>query len=192
MHPVSNLRPNPLGDMPQVHESAYVDPTAQLIGKVKVQENVFIAPNVIVRADEPGLDGKVEPTIIGSDTNVQDGVIIHSRGGTSVIIGQKTTLAHGVIVHGPSQIGPGCFMALRSVLYSATLEDGVWVGIGAIIMRATIPFHTMIPAGTVISSKEDVHQFRVTNHKEQQYNQEVWEVSHELKEGYATINKRTQ
>ena len=192
MQQVSNLRSNPLGDVPEVHPSAYVDPTAQLIGKIKVQENVFIAPNVVIRSDEPGPEGNVEPVIVGAGTNIQDGVIVHSRGGTSVVIGARSTLAHGVIIHGPSKIGPGCFLGIRSVIYTATLEDGVWVGIGAIVMRAEIPFHTMIPAGSVVGSKEDVNQFRVTNHREQNYHQEVWEISHELKDEYLELMSRNR
>ena len=185
-----NLRQNPSGDTPQVHSTAYVDPTAQLIGKVKVNEHVFIGPNVVIRADEPGPDGKVEPIIIGSHTNIQDGVVVHSRAGTSVVIGTKSTLAHGVVVHGPSKIGPGCFLGVRCIIYTSTLDEGVWVGIGAVIRQASIPFHTMIPTGSVVGSKEDVNQFRITNSNEQQYQQRVWEISHGLKDAYADLMRR--
>ncbi|OYY59683.1 MAG: carbonate dehydratase, partial [Hydrogenophilales bacterium 28-61-11] len=35
------IRRNPSGDLPVVHDSAFVDPTAILCGKVIVEENVF-------------------------------------------------------------------------------------------------------------------------------------------------------
>jgi carbonic anhydrase len=90
----------------------------------------------VIRADEIGEDGAVQPVIIEAETHLQDGVVVHSRGGTSVVIGPRCTVAHGVIIHGPCTVGEGCFLALRSVLYNATLEDSVWVGIGAIVMKS--------------------------------------------------------
>ena len=81
--------------------SAYVDPTAQLIGNVRVGENVFVGPNAVIRADEPGTNGKVQPIMIEAESNIQDGVLIHSMGGASVRIGPKASIAHGVVIHGP-------------------------------------------------------------------------------------------
>ena len=46
------IRKNPRGDLPQIHPSAFVDPTAILCGKVIVEENVFIGPYAVIRADE--------------------------------------------------------------------------------------------------------------------------------------------
>ena len=46
------------------------------------------------------------------------------------------------------------------MIYSATIEDFVWVGMGSIIMRATIPSHIMVPAGAVARSQEDARFFR--------------------------------
>ncbi len=56
------LRKNPSGDLPQVHESAYVDHTAILCGKVIVHENVFIGPYAVIRADE--VDGSGDLTAL--------------------------------------------------------------------------------------------------------------------------------
>lgn len=42
------IRKNPRGDIPQVHESAFVDPTAILCGMIIVHENVFIGPLVFM------------------------------------------------------------------------------------------------------------------------------------------------
>lgn len=128
---------------------------------------------LIVPAINTGTDGRVLPVVIEAESNIQDGVLIHSFGGTSVRKGPKASIAHGVIVHGPCEIGKGCFLTLRAVLYSTTLEDNVWVGIGAIIMRATIPSHTMVPAGSMIRSKEDTRHFRIIDDKEKSYQNNV-------------------
>lgn len=45
------IRRNPRGDLPQIHSSAFVDPTAILCGRVIVEENVFIGPYAVIRAD---------------------------------------------------------------------------------------------------------------------------------------------
>ena len=181
------IRPNPNGDWPKIDTAAFVDPSAQIIGNVRIGPNVYVGPQAIVRADEADTEGKVHPIIIEAESNIQDGAIIHSRGGTSVIVGPRVSIAHGVIIHGPCVIGEGCFLALRSVLYRATLEDAVWVGIGSIIMRATIPSHTMIPAGSAIRFNSDVRHFRLTDSKEQEYQENVCSVSQTLRKGYLEL-----
>src|SRR5699024_11476811 len=67
-----------------VHESAFVDPTAVLCGLVKVEANVFIGPYAVIRADEVDENGDMEPIIIGAGSNIQDGVVIHSKDGAAV------------------------------------------------------------------------------------------------------------
>jgi len=44
------IRKNPSGDQPVIHESAYVDNTAILYGKIIVEENVFFGPYAVIRA----------------------------------------------------------------------------------------------------------------------------------------------
>ena len=106
-------------------------------------------------------------------------------------IGSSTNLAHGVIIHGPCTIGQGCFLALRATVYNSILEEAVWVGIGAIIMRATIPSHTMIPAGSVIRSKYDVRNYRLTTEKEMEYQKDVFRASAALRDGYRKFSGST-
>ena len=182
--PHHGIRPNPAGDWPRIDPTAFVDPSAQIIGNVHIGPKVYVACQAVIRADEADKDGNVHPVVIEAETNIQDGVIIHSRGGTSVRIGPRASVAHGAVIHGPCTIGEGCFVALRVVLYNATLEDGVWVGIGSIIMRATVPSHTMIPAGSVIRTASDVRNFRITNEKEEKYQANVFFAANALREGY--------
>ena len=180
----TGIRPNFLGDWPKIDPAAFVDPSAQILGNVHIGPDVYVGPLSVIRADEPGPDGKVHPVIIEGGSYVQDGVIIHAREGTEVRIGSNTNLAHGVIIHGPCVIGEGCFLALRVTVYNSTLEEAVWVGVGAIIMRATIPSRMMIPAGSVIHSKYDVRNYRVTNEKEIEYQRNVFRASAALRDGY--------
>ncbi len=105
-----SLRLNPEGDWPQVDPSAYIDPTAQLMGNVHIGPRVYVGPNAVIRADETDSKGMVLPIVIAPKCNIQDGVVIHAIGGTNVTIGLKTSLAHGCIIHGPCNLGQRCFM----------------------------------------------------------------------------------
>jgi carbonic anhydrase/acetyltransferase-like protein (isoleucine patch superfamily) len=178
------IRPNLAGDHPQVDPTALIDPSAQIIGNVIIGKNVFIAPLAVIRADERGPDGVVAPISIGEEANIQDGVIIHSHGGATVTIGARTSVAHASAIHGPCTVGEDCFLAMRSTLYSATLADNVWVGMGALIMRATLDPHTYVPAGSVIRSRPDAWGMRLVSHKEKQYMEEVLAATNRLREEY--------
>ena len=180
----NNIRPNLKGDYPEIDPSALIDPSAQIIGKVKVGKNVFIAPLAVIRSDEPGPDGSVSPIILGEECNIQDGVIIHSHGGKEVIIGPRTSIAHGVTIHGPCTIGEDCFIAIRSTLYSANLEKSVWIGMNATIMRVTLDAFSYVPAGSVIRSKHDVWDLRLISEKEKSYMENVLLATNRLREDY--------
>ncbi|NRA24060.1 MAG: carbonate dehydratase, partial [Oleispira sp.] len=80
------LRKNPSGDMPVVSETAFIDPTAIICGKVIIEDNVFIGPYAVIRADEIDESKNMEPIIIRRDSNIQDGVVIHSKSGAAVIV----------------------------------------------------------------------------------------------------------
>jgi carbonic anhydrase/acetyltransferase-like protein (isoleucine patch superfamily) len=157
------------------------------MGNVLIGPKVYVGPQTVIRADEVDSHGKVYPVVIEEGSFVQDGVIIHARAGTSVTIGPGSNIAHGVIIHGPGEIGKGCFVALGAAIYSSTLEEEVWIGIGSVVMRATIPSHTMVPAGSIIRSGSDISQFRLTNVKEEEYRRHVFEASGALRDGYLAL-----
>ncbi len=188
--PQSGIRPNPVGDWPEIDPTAFVDPSAQIMGNVRIGPRVYVGPQTVIRADEIGDDGAVQPVIIEADAYVQDGVIIHARAGSVVHIGSRSNIAHGVIIHGPCTIGEGCFIALRASIYNSDLAEHVWIGIGAIVMRADVPSHTMIPAGAMVRSRGDIHQFRMINHGEQAYKDSVIEASAALRDGYIALYER--
>ena len=71
------LRRNPSGHMPNVSETAFIDPTAIICGKVIIEDNVFIGPYAVIRADEVNEQGDMEAIVIKRDTNIQDLSLIH-------------------------------------------------------------------------------------------------------------------
>ena len=145
------IRKNPSGDLPVIHESAYVDNTAILCGKIIVEENVFIGPYAVIRADEVNEQGEMEPIIIGANSNIQDGVVIHSKAGGLVKIGANTSIAHRSIVHGPCIVGENVFIGFNSVLFNCTVGNGSVVRHNSVVeaLRSArefpYPFHHQCP-----------------------------------------------
>jgi carbonic anhydrase/acetyltransferase-like protein (isoleucine patch superfamily) len=187
-----NIRPNLVGDYPQIDRTALIDPSAQIIGHVQISEDVFVGPLTVIRADQRGPDGKVAPIQIDREVNIQDGVIIHSDPGASVIIGAKTSVAHGVIIHGPCTIGLECFLALGASLYKTTLEDNVWMGMGAVAKLVTVPAFTKVPAGGVIRERPELLGLRLITEKEREYMEEVWAANSRLRMDYLELRNKVE
>ncbi|MBN2843711.1 MAG: hypothetical protein JXM68_11500, partial [Sedimentisphaerales bacterium] len=57
------FHPNTSGDMPSVHPTAFVDPTAKLVGHIEIGPNVYVGANTVIRADEPDEEGNVVPVV---------------------------------------------------------------------------------------------------------------------------------
>ena len=188
----NNIRPNLVGDYPQIDPTALIDPSAQIIGNVKINKDVFVGPLTVIRADQRGPDGKVAPIKIDREVNIQDGVVIHTDPGASVIIGPKTTIAHGVIIHGPCTIGRECFLAIRASLYKATLEDHVWVGIGAIAKLVTLQSFTRVPAGGVIRDRPEVLALRLVTDEERKYMEESLAANSRLRIDYQELRGKVE
>jgi carbonic anhydrase len=185
----SNIRPNPSGDWPQIDASAYVDPSAQIVGKVLIGPRVFVAPGVVVRADEPGPDGQVAPIEIGEDSNIQDGAIVHAPAGAAVRVGPRTSLAHGCLVHGPSEIGSDCFVGIRSVVIGANLEESVWVGVGATILEIGIPSHSFVPGRSLINTADKVGSLRASNDEDDEFQRRQVAMNQSLAQGYLKLSR---
>ncbi|MEP4189648.1 MAG: DapH/DapD/GlmU-related protein, partial [Sneathiella sp.] len=159
------IRKNPRGDIPQVSPRAFVDPSAILCGRVIVEANVFIGPYAIIRADEVDADGHMEPIVIGEGSNIQDGVVIHSRSGGQVIIGQRTSIAHRAIVHGPCVIGDDVFIGFNSVLFNCTIGDGCMVQHNAVVDDFHLPAEFAVRSTERIGSTTKLSSLRQVSAK---------------------------
>jgi len=181
---ISNIRFNPQGDLPEIASTAFIDPSAQIIGNIHIGPDVYVGPNAVIRADEPDDAGRVSPVVIEEKCNIQDGVIIHALKGTSVRIGARTSISHGCIIHGPCVISPDCFLGFRAVIFNSTLEEFVWVGVGAIILESQIPSHVLIPAGLIVSSHDQINHQRIVREEELKFQKEVFETNQWLTKNY--------
>lgn len=185
------LCPNPNGDWPQVDSTAYIDPTAQIIGKIDIGAKVFVGPNAVVRADETDDNGNVSPIEIGPECNVQDGVIIHALGGTKVTVGQRTSLGHGCIIHGPCTLGDGCFVGFGAKVFDAILGDGVFVGTGAVIQGVKLDSKSLVPSTVSVLCREHMVRFvSTTSLTESEFMEKVVAANLNLAKGYIGLKKK--
>ncbi|MEA3224449.1 MAG: DapH/DapD/GlmU-related protein [Planctomycetota bacterium] len=184
-----SLRLNPEGNWPQVDPSAYIDPTAQLIGNVHVGPRVYIGPNAVIRADETDTPLGVAPIEIGPQCNVQDGVIIHALGGAKVTVGRRSSLGHGCIVHGPCTLGEGCFVGFGAKVFDATIGDGVFVGMGAVVQGVELAPESLVPpAVSVFCRKHMIKLVSTTSPKDRKFMEKVVAANVVLAEGYIRLD----
>ena len=181
------IRKNPSGDLPVIHESSYVDNTAILCGKIFVEENVFIGPYAVIRADEVDEEGKMEPIIIGANSNIQDGVVIHSKAGGLVKIGSNTSIAHRSIVHGPCIVGENVFIGFNSVLFDCVVGNGSVVRHNSVVEHCEVPDNFHIPSTTNIHSNQELHKIEQVSPQANDFSESVLKANHELVKGYKKL-----
>ncbi len=127
-----NIRPFD-GKMPRIGDRVWIDPTALVIGDVRLGDQVSLWPMVVVRGD-------VHSISIGARSNVQDNSVLHvthdgpfSPGGFPLVIGEEVTVGHRVILHGCT-VGDNCLIGMGSVVMDgAVLQPGVVLGAGSLV-----------------------------------------------------------
>jgi carbonic anhydrase/acetyltransferase-like protein (isoleucine patch superfamily) len=181
------IRRNPRGDTPVVHESAFVDHTAILCGLVIVHENVFIGPYAVIRADEVTENGDMEPIIIGANSNIQDGVVIHSRAGRLVSIGENTTIAHRSIVHGPCTVGSNVFVGFNSVLFNCVVHDHAVVRHSCVVDGRVIPERFYVPSSTKVNHETDLNTLPRVSPEAVDFSEDVVRINLQLARDYRRI-----
>ncbi len=181
------IRKNPSGDLPEIHESSYVDQTAIICGKVIIEENVFVGPYAVIRADEVDANGEMDPIIIGANSNIQDGVVIHSKSGAAVTIGKNTSIAHRSIVHGPCEVGNNVFIGFNSVLFNCTLGDGCVVRHNAVVDGAHLPEGFYVPSTTQLGASTNLDDIPRVNAKASEFSEDVARTNNELVLGYKKL-----
>ena len=137
---------------PKISKSAWISRTAVIIGNVTIGDDVFVAPNAVIRADES--DSSI---VIGNMCNVQDNVVVHGLAGSKVIVGNNTSLAHGCIVHGPCRIGEGCFIGFGAVAFDCTIGNDTVVLHNATVRDVEIPAGKVVSDGQVVTSTDGVN-----------------------------------
>src|ERR671938_1494714 len=116
------------GKRPQIHPTAFIEESAQVIGDVVIGAHSSVWFGAVVRGD-------VFHITIGERTNVQDGTVIHVTNGThATVLEDEVTVGHNVTLH-------GCHV-----------ERGSLVGIGSIVMDGVrVGAPSLVAAGSLLS-----------------------------------------
>ena len=152
-----------------------------------VHENVFIGPYAVIRADEVDEDGYKEPITIGADSNIQDGVVIHSKSGAAVTIGERTSIAHRAIVHGPCTVGDDVFIGFNSVLFNCTVAQGCVVRHNAVLDGCHLPADFYVPSTERIGSRTDLATIPKVTVAAYEFSEDVARTNNALVQGYKRI-----
>src|SRR3954453_22854945 len=120
------------GKSPTVHETAFIAPTATLVGAVTVESGASVWYGAVIRAD-------YSPVVVRRGANVQDGAVLHGPPGQPTEVGPGATVAHLCVVHG-AFLGEECLIA-----NGTTVLDGARIG-----GRSLVAAHSRVAAGAEI------------------------------------------
>jgi carbonic anhydrase/acetyltransferase-like protein (isoleucine patch superfamily) len=116
-----------LGEVsPTLAMSAYVAPSASVIGKVVLADRSSVWFGATLRGDN-------ETISIGAGSNVQDGAVLHTDPGFPLTVGEHVSVGHQAMLHGCT-VGEGSLIGIQAVvLNAAVIGRGCLVGAGAVI-----------------------------------------------------------
>lgn len=139
----------------KIDESAVIARGAVVLGEVTIGRDSSIWYNAVVRGD-------VQSIVIGEGTNIQDNATLHVDHASPLVIGDYVTVGHGAILHG------------------CTIEDGVLIGMGAIVLNgavigrgsivaagALVTQNTVVPEGTLVMGNPARPRREVTEEERQ-------------------------
>lgn len=113
------------------NDSVRIFPGAQVLGNVKLGENVSVWYGAVIRGD-------IEVIEIGNNSNVQDNCVLHTSKDSPLIIKENVSIGHGAVVHG------------------CTIEDNVLIGMNATLLNnAHIGKNSIVGAGAVVSEGKE-------------------------------------
>jgi carbonic anhydrase/acetyltransferase-like protein (isoleucine patch superfamily) len=111
---------------PDVDPSAWVAPTAVLVGRVRLGAGASAWYGAVLRGDGDDIS-------VGAGSDVQDNAVLHADPGFPVRVGDGVVIGHGAVVHG------------------CTVEDGVLVGMGSTVLNGVrIGAGSLVAAGSVL------------------------------------------
>jgi len=121
-----------------IHPTVFIAPGAVILGQVTIGERSSIWYGAVLRGD-------LAPIVIGQETSVQDGCLIHVRIEYPCYIGNRVTLGHRAVLH-------GCTIEDEVLVgIQATILDGAVIGAGSIVgAGAVVSPGTVIPPGSLV------------------------------------------
>ena len=123
------------GRTPQIAPSAWIAPNASIIGSIALGPNSSVWWSSVLRGDN-------ENIVIGANSNIQDGCVLHADPGIPLTLADHVTVGHMAMLHGCS-VGEGSLIGIKSVILNR-----------AVIGReCLIGANTLIPEGKIIPDR---------------------------------------
>lgn len=111
---------------PNLAGSAWVAPSADIIGDVRLAQHASVWFNAVLRGDN-------DPIIIGAGSNIQDGCVLHTDMGAPVTLGAQVTVGHKAMLHGCT-VGNNSLIGINAVVLNhACIGNNCLVGAGALV-----------------------------------------------------------
>lgn len=111
---------------PKFNDTNFIAPNATVIGRVVLEKGASVWFNVVIRGDN-------DPIVIGKNSNIQDGSILHTDIGAPLNIGEGVTVGHKVMLHGCT-ISKNCLIGINStILNHAVIGQNSIVGANSLI-----------------------------------------------------------
>ncbi len=153
------------GIIPVVDPSAFVHPTAVLIGDVIVGENCYVGPNASLRGDM----GQI---VLKPQSNMQDGCIAHTFAGGNTILEDAANVGHGAVLHG-CHLGKGVLIGMNAVIMDdADIGDYAFVAALAFVKaNFSVPSRSIvagIPAKVVSEVSDEELRWKRLGDKDYQ------------------------
>ncbi len=155
------------GKAPDIADDVFVAATASIIGDVTVGSGSSIWYSCVLRGDDHSI-------VVGKNTSVQDGSILHATlGGEPTILGDDVVIGHGAILHSCT-IGDGSLVGMGATLLDgAVMEPGSMLAAGALLTP-----NKRVPSGELWGGSP-ARKLRDMNEKDYEYLK--WDTEHYIK-----------
>ena len=124
---------------PTIDETAWLAPTAAVIGNATIEAAASLFYGAVVRAD-------MDAIRLGRGSNLQDNVVVHTDFGFPTRIGAGVSVGHAAVVHGCT-VEDDCLIGMN-----ATILNGAVVGAGSLVAAGTVVLEgTQIPPCSLVA-----------------------------------------
>ena len=123
--------------MGRIDETSYVAEGARIIGDVTLEKNSSVWYNAVLRGDEGYI-------VVGEESNIQDGCVVHCAEDAPTILGKGVTVGHLALLHG-CRIGDNSLIGMGSIIMNgAVIGNNCIIGAGSLVT-----FGAQIPDGSL-------------------------------------------
>lgn len=139
------------GKQPRIHHTAWIAPTATVIGDVEIGPEASVFYGAVLRGD-------VNQIRVGARSNIQDNCVLHVDRNAPCVLGEDVTIGHLALVHG-AMVGNGTLIGMKSALLSRSeVGPGSLIAAGAVLLEGQVIGPRSLAAGIPASVKRELDE----------------------------------